>query len=118
MTLHKPSVKDNFLAFLAIIIVLSTLLIPREVVDREQLGRNRTGYPISFVVQDLSFFSIGETDSPPFPYSFPLMSIWDYPARFLWINFFASLLTVYLLLKLLAYGFGRLLSTSTTALHE
>ena len=109
--------QNIFLVFLALCIVLGTLLIPKEVVDREELGHNDLGYPIKFVVQDLSFLSVGEVDSAPFPQSFPLMSIWDYPARFLWLNFFASLALVYLGLRLPIYLLKRfVLSEKSTQL--
>ena len=51
----------------ATILLILSLQIPTVVENRTELANQKLDYPLHFVTQDNSRFSIGEPDSPPFP---------------------------------------------------
>ena len=95
--------REFLLVFISILLVLFSLFIPKKVDNRAELANNKLGYPIHFIVQDSSDLSIGEPDSPPFPYRLGLISIWNYPNRFLRDNFLLSIIVTYVILYVLLY---------------
>ena len=79
--------RELFLISISVLLCLLSLFIPKKVDDRAELSNNKLGFPIHFVVQDSSGLSIGEPDSPPFPYRLGLISIWNYPTDFYEVTF-------------------------------
>ena len=67
----------------------------------------RLGYLFHFVVQDNSRLSIGEPDSPPFPYLVELMNPLNSPARVLAPPLLANYFILYTALFLLTRAFRR-----------
>ena len=70
--LRVPAFAGTFLVIT--LLLLLSLEIPVSVEDRAELGSMRLGYPLHFVVQDNSRLSIGEPDSPAFPYPVGFMN--------------------------------------------
>ena len=63
--------------------------------NRADLSTMRLGYPLHFVVQDNSGLSIGEPDSPPFPYPVDVGNPLDNPTRVLIFSLLVNYLMVY-----------------------
>ena len=93
--------REVLLVFGSVLLVLLSLFIPNRVDNRVELSENKLGFPVHFVVQDSSDLSIGELDSPPFPYHLGLISIWNYSNQFLRSNFLLSIVITYIVLHLL-----------------
>lgn len=92
---------EVLLVLSSISLVVVSLLIPTKVDNRAELANIKLGYPIYFVVQDSSGLSIGEPDSPSFPY--PVRFIWENSARLLRNNFLLSIIITYTVLRFLRY---------------
>ncbi len=107
MALLKGVIKEIAMIFIAAWLVLGSLAVPNKVADRVELAQVRLGYPVCFVVQDSSGLAIGLPDSPPFPYPLGFGSPWDNPARFLWGNFWLSLILVCAAVRLALYALNR-----------
>lgn len=89
-----------FAVLAATILLVLSLQIPTVVENRTELASQKLGYPLHFVVQDNSRFSIGEPDSAPFPYTLNLMNYLHSPitvlALPLVLNYFILLALFYL----------------------
>lgn len=83
------------------LLLLFSLEIPVNVEDRTELGNMRLGYPLHFIVQDNTDLSIGEPDSPPFPYLVDAGNPLDNPTRVLIFPLLGNYLIVYAALFIL-----------------
>ncbi len=94
---------ETLLILVSVLLVVVSLLILKKVDDRAELANIKLGFPIHFVIQNSSGLSIGEPDSPSFPYYLGLISLLEFPARFLWNNFLLSIVITYAVIRLLFY---------------
>lgn len=87
--------------------LVGSLFIPTMVNSRAELANVPLGYPFRFVVQDNSRLSIGEPDSPPFPYPVRFMSFYHSQTRVQLAPLLINYLVLYGLLSWLLRSFRR-----------
>ena len=68
------------------VLLISTLFFPTQVDSRQDMHSVAHGFPLVFVLQDISSY-----DPPDFPISFPFISPWENPVTLLWVPFFLGL---------------------------
>ena len=88
---YKKSCMVIILICLSLITTLSSLSIPHTIYDNSELKDLGYGWPINFVVQDSSRYSLGG-DGPPLPYVWRIASPWENPTTFLPVPFLLDLI--------------------------
>ena len=83
-------------------LVVASLWIPTTVHDRSDMKSIQLGYPIRFVIQDVSRY-----DPPSFPWQYRIVSPWENPTKLKPLALLGSLLIALALLELAAIALKR-----------
>ena len=99
MVQKKIIIKQSLILLIAILLVLLTLLIPREVSSQQELKAVKMGYPVHFVTQDFSNYD------PPMPHSYSVMSgsPFDNRPNISYANFLISVFLILLAVEIIAF---------------
>ena len=98
----KKIIKYLLIGFIALIIVIGTLSIPKTVYNKTDMQTVELGYPISFIIQDFTRLD------PPFPWEYNFGSPWEDPFRISWINFLLSYLIIFSITTFVVIGVEKL----------
>ena len=85
----KKIIKYSTITFVALIILIGTLAIPKTVYNKKDMEAVKLGYPIHFITQDVTKYD------PPFPWRYSFESPWESPFKISWFDFILSYLIIF-----------------------